>query len=145
MYDSLLICDMILTYKWKHKLYMYIFLYSYEFSPLFLQVHDYSFKSVKIEHFTFTGTVYQFYKWVNGTVYNSEIRFTSSVSDLMVSRIGQNDILVSSNGAIWPIRDTIKSSVAATGIEKMKKKNLKVNRIPELNTVPMDTPYKIGE
>ena len=61
--------------------------------------------------------------------------------DLRMSRIGPKWATSNSNGAIGPIRDTIKSTVVATGIEKIKKK-VKVNRIPELETVLWTPPQK---
>ena len=52
----------------------------------------------------------------------------------MVSRIGPDAPLLLQVDHLGPIHDTIKSIVAAAGIEKMKK--IRVDHIPELQTVP---------
>mgnify|MGYP001252374549 CR=1 FL=1 len=57
----------------------------------------------------------------------------------MVSRIGPKWSTSNGNDAIGSIRDTSKSTLAATGI-KRRRRTVKVNRIPKLETVPW-TPH----
>ena len=58
----------------------------------------------------------------------------------MVSRIGPKWYTSICNGAIGPIRDTIKSTMSAKAIDKKKRKKLIVNRISELDTVQWTLP-----
>ena len=60
--------------------------------------------------------------------------FRTPVVDFMLSRIGPKWPTSLSNGAIGPVRDTIKSSVATTRFKMMK--TLKLNLILDLETVP---------
>ena len=54
--------------------------------------------------------------------------------DLMMAQIGAKWSFSNSNGAIGPMRDTIKLTVAAIGIEKKHKHT--VHCIPKLERVP---------
>ena len=51
---------------------------------------------------------------------NFSIPLAVATMDLIVSRIGPKYSTNNSNSAIGPIRDTIKSTVAANGIEDME-------------------------
>ena len=63
--------------------------------------------------------------------------------DLMVTQNGPKYSTSSSHGAIGPIRKTIKLTVSATGIEKMKKAQITPFLRAENGSV--DSPSKFGE